>query len=92
MVTSCYWPWFLHLEITHGRRGTICNGHCVLHLVISPTKQRGYDLLRALASAPCDITDETGGTICPGHWVLHLVISHTKQGVGLVTGIGFCML
>ena len=33
---------------------------CVLHLVISPTKQRGYDLLRALGSATCDITHETG--------------------------------
>ena len=28
--------------------------------MISPTKQRGYDLLRALGSATCDITHETG--------------------------------
>ena len=40
---------------------------------------RGYDLLRALGSASCDITHETGSTICDGHWVLRLVISHTRQ-------------
>ena len=34
-------------------------------------------MLRALASASCDITHETGGAICYGHWVLRLVITHT---------------
>ena len=49
-------------------------------------------MLRALASASCDITQETGDTICYGHWALRLVISHTRQGVRFVTGIGFCVL
>ena len=57
----------------------------------SHTKQ-GYDLLRALGSASCDITDETRGKICYGHWVLRLVISRTRQGVRIVLGIGFCFL
>ena len=50
---------------------------------MSHTRQ-GYDLLRALASASCDITHETGGTICYGHWVLRLVISYTRQRLELV--------
>ena len=51
---------------------------------------KGYDLLRALGSAFCEITHETSGTICYGHWVLHnVVLSLTKQGVRCVTGIGF---
>ena len=62
---------------------------------MSHTKQgvviRKYDLLRALGSAFCDITQQTGGTVCYGHWVLRLVISHTRQGVRFVTGIGFCV-
>ena len=56
----------------------------------SHTKQ-GYDLLRALGSASCDIT-ETRGKTCYGHWVLRLVISRTRQGVRFVTGLGFCVL
>ena len=58
-------------------RGTICYVHWVLHHMISRTKQgarfvsdtrdTGYDLLRALGSASCDITHETGGTICYAH-------------------------
>ena len=72
--------------ITHETAGTICSGHWVLRLEISHTRQgvrcvfgyhtreRGYDMLRALVSASCDITHETGGAICYGHWVLRLVI------------------
>ena len=58
--------------------------HWVLRLVIL------YDLLGALGSASCDITDETGGAFCYGHWILRLVISQMRQGVRVVTGIGFC--
>ena len=66
---------------------------------------RGYDLLRAVGSACCDITHETGSTICYGHWALRLVISqtkqeekivigisHTRREVRFVIGIGFCVL
>ena len=59
----------------------------VLRLVISHTRQ-GYELLRALGSASCDIIHETGGTICYGHWVLHLVISHTRRGYDLLRALG----
>ena len=52
----------------------------------------GYEMLRALGSASCDIAHDARGTICCGHWILRLVISHTRQGVGFVTGIGFCVL
>ena len=103
-------------NLLHERGGTTCFGHWALCLVISHTRQgvrfvtgyhtrdRGYDLLRALGSASCDITHETGSTICYGHWVrtrgticfrhsvLRLVISYTRQGVRFVTGIGFCVL
>ena len=81
-------------DIIHETRGTICYGHWVLRLrlVISHTRQGGYDLLRALGSASCDITQETGGTICYNHCVLRLVISYTRQEVRFVTGIGFCVL
>ena len=40
----------------------ICYRHWLLHLVICITR-----LLRALASASCDITHETGDTICYEH-------------------------
>ena len=75
--TICYGHWVQ-------TRGAICYRHSVLHLVIPYTRQ-GYDLLRALGSASCDITHETRGTICFGPWVLRLVISHTRQGVRFVT-------
>ena len=78
------------LDISDETGGTICYGHCFLHLVISHTRQ-GYDLLRALDSASYDISHETGGTICYGHWLLHHVISHIRQGVRFVTGMGFCI-
>ena len=46
-------------NITDETRGTIVTGigFC-MHLVTSFTRQ-GYDVLRALCSASCDITDET---------------------------------
>ena len=64
-------------------------GFCILCF---QTGDRGYDLLRALGSASCDIRHQTGGTICYRAWVLHLVLSDNRQGVGFVTGIGFCIL
>ena len=80
------------IGITHETGGTICYGHWVLRLVISHSRDRGYDLLRAFGSASCDITHETGGTICYGHWAPCLVILHTRQEVRFVTSIGFCVL
>ena len=90
--TICYGHWGLHLAISHTRqrvRSFTDIGFCILWYL---TRDRKYDLFRALGSASCDITHETGGTICFGHrqWVLHLVISHTRQGVRFVAGIGFC--
>ena len=102
--TTCSGHWVLSCDITHETGSTICYGHWVLRLVISHTRQevrcvfgnhtreRVYDMLRALGSASCDITQQTGGTICSGHWVLRLLISHTSQGVRFVPGIGFCLL
>ena len=93
----------MRLRISHTRKGlryVTGLGFCVLRY---HTRDRGYDLLRALGSAFRDITYETGGTICSGqgvlrlvicyvHWVLGLVILHTRQGVRCVTGIGFFVL
>ena len=44
--------------------------------MISHTRP-GFDLLRALGSASCDILHKTRGTICYRHCALHLVISLT---------------
>ena len=77
-------------DIIHETEGTTCYGHWVLHLVISPTNQRGYSLLGAGLGILL-IAHETMGTICYGHWVLHLVISHTRPGLRFVNGIGFCV-
>ena len=79
-------------DITDKMGDTMCYGHWVLHLVISHTRDRGYELLRALGSASCDITHETGATICYEQWVLRPVLSHTRPGVRVVTGSGFCAL
>ena len=82
----------LRLVISHTRQGVrfvMGIGFCVLRL---HTRNRGYELLRALESASCDITDETRGTICYGHWVLRLVISRTEQGIQFITSIKFCVL
>ena len=46
-----------------------------------------YDFLRALGSAPCDISYETGVRICYGHWVLRLVISQRRQGTNLLRAL-----
>ena len=89
--TICYGHWVLHLVISHTRQGVrfvAGIGFCILSY---HTRDRGYDLVRALGSASCDITHGTGGTICHGHWVLHLVISRTRPGVRFVTGTGFCI-
>ena len=90
--TICYGHWVLHLVLSDTRQGVrfvMCIGFCIL---CYQTRDRGYDLLRALGSSSCVIRHETGGTICYGHWVLHLVSSDMRQRVGFVTGIGFCIL
>ena len=40
---------------------------------------QGYDLLRTLSVASCDIIQEPGGTMSYGHWVLCLEIPHTRR-------------
>ena len=77
-------PW----DIVKGVRFVTGSGFCVL---LYHTRDRGYELLRSVGSASCDITHETGGTICYGHWVLRLVISHPRQEVRFVTDIRFCV-
>ena len=90
--TICYGHSVLRLVISHTRQGVRFVTSIAFCVLWYHTRDRGYDLLRALGSASCDITLETGGAICYGHWVLRLVISHTRQGVRFVTGIGFCVL
>ena len=88
----CYKHCVLRLVISYTRqevRFVTGIGFCVLRYL---TRDKGYDLLRALGSASCDITHETGGTILLRHWVLGLLISYARQGVRFVTGIGFCVL
>ena len=88
-----YGHWILRLVIAHTRqRVRVVTGIGFLHLAMSHTRNRGYDLLQALGSASCDIRHETKGTICYGHWVLRLVLSLTRQGVRFVRGLGFCVL
>ena len=89
----CYVHWVLHFVISPTKeralRFVTGIGFCILP---HHTRDRGYDLLRELCSASCDITHETGSTTCYGHWVLHLEISHTGPGVRFVAGIGLCIL
>ena len=88
----CYGHRVLHLVLSDTRQGVrfvTGIGFCILCCQI---RDRGYDLLRALGSASCVLRHQTGGTICYGAWVLHLVLSDNRQGVGFVTGIGFCIL
>ena len=80
---------FVTSHTRHGVRFVTGIALCILRY---HTRDRGYDLQRALCSASGDITDETGRTICYAYCVPHLVLSHTKQGVRFVTGIGFCIL
>ena len=64
--TICNGHWVLRLVISRTKqRVRFSFRSCVLHLVISRyhTRDRGYDLFRALCSASCDITHETRGTI-----------------------------
>ena len=66
--TVRYGQWVLHLLISYtkqGERFVMCIGLCSLS---SHTRDRGYDLLRALACVFHDITHETGGTTCYVHW------------------------
>ena len=63
-ATIGYGRWVLRLVISQTRQGVTGIGFCVLWY---HTEDRGYDLLRALRSASCDITHETGSTICYGH-------------------------
>ena len=84
--------WVLRLVISHTRqrvRFVTGIGFCVLRYL---TRDKGYDLLRALRSASCAITHETGGTILLRHWNLGFVISHTRQEARFLEGIGFCVL
>ena len=74
--TICCGFWILHLVISHTRQAVrFIRGiwFCVFRY---HTRDRRYDLLRALRSAAD----------------LRLVIPHTRQRVRYVTDIGFCVL
>ena len=78
----------LRLVISHTRQGVrfvTGIGFCVLRY---HTRDRGYDLLRALGSVSRNLTHETGGTMCYRHRVLRLVISHPRQGDDLLRALG----
>ena len=79
--TISYRHWVLHLAISHTKQEARFASGIVFCILRYHTRNRGYDLLRALGSASCDITHESGGTVYNGHWVLRLMISRTKQGV-----------
>ena len=92
-ISSGHGHWVLHLVISHTRHWVpfvTDIGGCILRY---HTRDRGYDLLRTLGSAYCDILHETGSTTCFVHWALLLVILPTRQGVRYVSGIGneFCI-
>ena len=58
--TICYVHWALQFVISHTKQGVrfvTGIGFCILR---NRTRDRGYDLLRALGSASCDITHGTG--------------------------------
>ena len=90
--TVCYGHRVLLLVISHTKQGVRFVRGIGICVLCYHTRDRGYDLLRALGSASCDLAHETGGTICYGHWVLHLVISHTRQGVRFLRGLGFLIV
>ena len=78
----------LRLVIAHTRQGVRFIpgiGFCVWTF---HTRDNGYDLLRGLGSASCDITHETGGTICYGHWVLGVRIISRDRGCDLLRALG----
>ena len=52
------------------------------------TRDGGYDLLRALVSASCEITHKARGTICCGHWnSASCGILHTRHGYNLLRAL-----
>ena len=72
-VGSCIW-WISHTR--QGVRFVTGTGFCVLW---NRTRDTGYDLLRALVLAFCDIAYERAEvTIFYGHWVLHLEITRGR--------------
>ena len=85
--TICYGHWVLRLVISHTRQGVRFVTGIAFCVLSYHTRDRGYDLLRALGSGSCDITHETGGTICLRHCVLRLVISYTR-GCVLLRALG----
>ena len=75
--------------ISHTRQGArflAGIGFCVL---CYHTRDRRYDLLRALGSASCDISYETEATSCYGHWVLCVWKSQADRGYDLLRALGF---
>ena len=75
----------LHLLISHTRQGRWATGYSwVLHLVISPTQQQGYDLLRAGSAS--GYHTRYRGAIYYGYWVLVFVKSGTRQVVRRALG------
>ena len=102
----CYGHWVLRLVISHTKNEVRCLIGIVFCILPYHTRDRGYDLLRALGSASFNITHGARGTVCYRHCVLHLLISrkkqrgydfvagvgisHTRQRVRFVTGIGLC--
>ena len=61
--TTCNGHCALHLVISLTRQVVRFVTHIVFRILCYHTRNRGYDLLRALGSASCDNTYETGGTI-----------------------------
>ena len=87
--TICYVHWVLRFVTSHTKEGVrvvAVKKFCILCYF---TRHKGYDMLRALASASCDITHETGSTICYWHWDLRLVRSPIRQWVFC---FGLCVL
>ena len=76
----------LHLKISLTRHGVQFVTGIVFCILRYHTRNKGYDLLRALGSACCDITRETGGTILYVHWALQFVISHHETGSTICDG------
>ena len=62
--TICYGHRVLLLVISHTRQGVRFAAGIGICVLCYHTRDRGYDLLRALGSASCDLAHETGGTIC----------------------------
>ena len=87
--TTGYGHCVLHLPISQTRQKqrfltSIGIGFCIRQY---HTRDRGFDLTRALGSVFGEITHETGGTICYGRF-LHLVISLTNKGYDVLRALG----